>query len=616
MSDIATIKSVLNDNVLAVCKELLPGGEEKGGEYRCGSLDGGKGQSLGVHLRGNKIGVWCEFNGGESGDLIELWRKVKGQSLPDALADIRKRYGLELPALAIKPEKAYRQPAKPNCRKPEGVVRDYLTEVRNIPEASLLAYKIAEQGDRIIFPFIRPNGSLALVKTRKAADGEKPIPTEKDCEPILFGWQAIDENSREITICEGELDAPSLHAYGYPALSVPFGGGKGAKQQWIQNEFENLQRFEKIYLALDMDKPGMDAAEEIAARLGRHRCYLVKLPHKDANDCLMEGVSIGEIDEAFETAQSLDPKGLRQPMEFLDEVIDLFHPKEGQHVGYQAPYWKLRGQLFFQPGDTTVWTGSTGAGKSQVWSDCCVDWIKQGSRIVIASLEMKGKRTLYRMIKQLTGISQPTPRFIKAGLMELTGGLLIYDHVGKSSIDDLLEVFEYCRAKYGCDQTVTDSLMRLGLSADDYAGQEKSMFKLVNWTAEKNMHSHLVAHARKANTSSSGPPESEDIKGGMEIAGNAANVISIWRNKKREDVLATGEMDGERLSDAEINEFISSPGVILNVTKQRNGDFEGKVGLWFDQSSYRYYCEHNFNPMSRMYIDTKWDEASNFKETV
>lgn len=30
---------------------------------------------------------------------------------------------------------------------------------------------------------------------------------------------------------------------GYDALSVPFGGGKGAKQQWIEYEYHNLDRF-------------------------------------------------------------------------------------------------------------------------------------------------------------------------------------------------------------------------------------------------------------------------------------------------------------------------------------------------------------------------------------
>ena len=41
---------------------------------------------------------------------------------------------------------------------------------------------------------------------------------------------------------------------GFPALSVPFGGGKGRKQlNWIEQEFENLKRFEVI-IATDMDE--------------------------------------------------------------------------------------------------------------------------------------------------------------------------------------------------------------------------------------------------------------------------------------------------------------------------------------------------------------------------
>ena len=35
---------------------------------------------------------------------------------------------------------------------------------------------------------------------------------------------------------EGEIDALSWAAYGQNALSLPFGGGGGAKQQWIENE--------------------------------------------------------------------------------------------------------------------------------------------------------------------------------------------------------------------------------------------------------------------------------------------------------------------------------------------------------------------------------------------
>nr|WP_313078325.1 hypothetical protein [Agrobacterium pusense] len=40
----------------------------------------------------------------------------------------------------------------------------------------------------------------------------------------------------------------------------------------------------------------------------------------------------------------------------------------------------------------------------------------------------------------------------------------------------------------------------------------------------------------------------------------------------------------------------------MNVAKQRNGDFEGMVGLWFDQASYRYHTTNNRFYWDRHYV--------------
>src|SRR5699024_7129338 len=143
-------------------------------------------------------------------------------------------------------------------------------------------------------------------------DGAAPKPTAANCEPILFGWQAVPADARDIVITEGEIDALRWHAFGYPALSVPFGGGKGGNQQWLENEFDRLERFERIYVSMDMDEVGEQAAAEIITRLGRHRCYRVSLPHKDANDCLVEGVSSQVMGEALANAKTYDPDGLKR----------------------------------------------------------------------------------------------------------------------------------------------------------------------------------------------------------------------------------------------------------------------------------------------------------------
>lgn len=598
--DILRVKQDLARNAQAVAEYLLPQGRKEGQEWRAGSVDGERGQSLGVHLNGAKAGVWSDFKTGESGDLIDLWAQTRHQTLSEALREASDWLGLSRPTAAFSPRKAFKRPPKPRCSAPVGAVRDYLVRERRLPVEILERYKIGEQGDLIVFPFLFPDGELAMAKTRQAEDGAKPKPTAADCEPILFGWQTIDPNSRTIVLTEGEIDAMSWAAYGHQAMSIPFGGGGGAKQQWIANEFERMERFEKIYLATDMDKPGEEAALEIAARLGRHRCYRVKMPHKDGNACLKEGVTKDIMDAAIRDAEGLDPEGLRRPTDFADDVIHLFWPAPGSHVGYHTPYGKLGEKLLFRPAEMTLWSGASGAGKSQILSDCAVDWIKQGSQICISSLEMRAPSTLKRLVKQALGVDRPTAPPIRSALEWMKQGLLLYDVVGKASVDALLEVFDYARAKYGCDQFIVDSLMRLGIASDDYTGQEKAVFRLVDWTIASNVHLHVVAHSRKGG-SVSGAPETEDIKGAMEIGANAFNILTVWRNRALEDEIA--KLDGKPNAADVVEELKQKPGVILNVAKQRNGDFEGKVGLWFDTRNYRYRSSYEEGAGRKQYVE-------------
>ena len=606
--DITEVKRRLADRALQVAEHLLPNGRKDGHEWRVGSVGGEAGKSLGVHLGGAKAGVWQDFASGEGGDLIDLWRIVRGVDLPTALDEARSWLGIERPEFLRPAPKTYRRPPKPACRKPRGKVRDYLIENRNLPETVLEAYRVGEDGGDIVFPFLLPDGTLALAKRRAAEDDVSPMPTARDCEPVLFGWQAVPADAREIVITEGEIDALSMAAYGWPALSVPFGGGGGAKQtNWIEAEFDRLDRFERIYLALDMDEPGETAARLIAERLGRHRCYRVTLPHKDANDCLVAGVPADEIGRCLAGAATYDPEGLRLPSQYGEAVIGLFWPQEGMCVGYRTPYGKLGDKLLFRPSEVTVWSGASGDGKSQILSDCAVGWVAQGSRICLSSLEMPPAQTLKRMVKQALGVDRPTEAAIRDALAWLDAGLILYGVTGKVKVEALLEVFDYARAKYGCDQFVIDSLMRLGSAGDDYNGQEGAMFRLVDWAMARGVHVHLVAHSRKGDRDR-GAPNTEDVKGAMEVGANAANIVTIWRNRRAEETAGAPAIAVVDEETGEVTDAGDKSTVVLNVAKQRNGDFEGRIGLWFNQETYQYTSSHDERRWPRNYVRNR--EAS------
>lgn len=68
----------LTEHAEALCRQLLPNGRRDGLEWRCGSVDGEPGKSLGVHLTGAKSGVWSDVSSDGSGDLLDLIQACRG----------------------------------------------------------------------------------------------------------------------------------------------------------------------------------------------------------------------------------------------------------------------------------------------------------------------------------------------------------------------------------------------------------------------------------------------------------------------------------------------------------------------------------------------------------
>jgi hypothetical protein len=62
--------------IVDLSRLLLPKGYREGAEWRCGSIAGDSGDSLGVHLTGTKAGIWCDFSTGQKGNALDLVREV------------------------------------------------------------------------------------------------------------------------------------------------------------------------------------------------------------------------------------------------------------------------------------------------------------------------------------------------------------------------------------------------------------------------------------------------------------------------------------------------------------------------------------------------------------
>ena len=575
----------------AVCRHLLPAGKRAGHEWEVGSISGDAGKSLKVHLSGDKAGVWSDFASGAAGDLLDLWAAVHGLSISEAMIEARSFLGVSTPSFAQKPRKSFQRPKSPAQIPAGNAVLRYLHEERGLSLAAIDAYGVSSSptDDAVMFPFMR-GGELVMAKRLMLArpDGKKDIrPTQSGCEPCLFGWQAIPDDARTVVIVEGELDAMSCWQMGHPALSVPFGGGGGQKQAWIENDFDYLERFDEIILCFDRDEQGLAAVREIAERLGPHRCKVASIPppHKDANDLLRTG---GELSPLIKRAAPLDPAELKSAADFVDDVIADIYPSDEREPGFYPAWNKLRGKLHHRWAELTIVSGTNGHGKSQFVGQMVLGVIQQEERVCIASMELQPKRLLSRLTRQVAGLreGEPTEQFIRSIHDWYRDQLWIFDVVGTAKSDRLLEVFLYARRRYGIRVFVIDSLLKCGVDESDYDGQKRFVERLADFKNQHDCHVFLVTHSRKGESEEQ-PTGKHDVRGAAAITDLADTVLTIWRNKRKENLINRAQAADEVVDQSTLDK----PDAVLYCHKQRNAGWEKQAAFWWHQNSLQ-FLEH------------------------
>lgn len=575
-ADLADRLAAVADSIAAM---LLPNGVKHGREWCAGSINGEAGDSLKVCLTGSKAGVWQDFAIGKGGDLIDLWAQVRGVSIGEAMAQAKDYLGLK-DRKVENPKRTYAKPSK------EGVTAllpqhvQWLAEVRKISPETAAKFKLASRKGALMFPYLR-DGQLIAAKYRKIP--AKEFFVDADCEPCLFGWQALKGTERAVVLCEGEMDALAFAEYKVPALSVPFGGGTGAKQsQWVDAEFDRLSQFDWLFLAMDSDEAGKQATQDLIKRLGRERCRVVELPYKDANECLSKGVDREVIVAALTAAQTQDPESLRHASAYEDALVREFEISETEEPGIRLP-WAKADKLVLRKSELSIWGGINGHGKSQVMGHVSLYACNTDYRVCVASMEFKPVKWLKRMVRQATATAHPTSSYVRIVSRWLHEKMWVFDVTGAAKAEALLETFAYAARRYGIDLFVIDNLAKCGFEDDDYNGQKRFVDALTDFAREYEVHVALVCHMRKTDDESK-PSDKMGVKGSGAITDMADTFVSVWRNKPKEEAVRIAKVKGVPADD----DVLSKPDALLICGKQRNGEDEPKIGLWFDRESFQY----------------------------
>lgn len=582
--EISEISRRLAEQAERVCQKLLPGGRQVKMEWVCGSIHGGEGNSLHVHIAGDHAGCWKDWATNEHGDLIDLWRVTGCLTAGEAVRQIKDWLGIVDPVK--RPPKSYKPAPQKESTPPNPAGRSFawLTGIRKILPETMEAFKVETDPKvgTIIFPCYNPSGEIEnrSYRTLPKDGGKKKVWQEAGCAPCLFGWQAVPVEAiqrREILIAEGQIDAMTWHQWGFPALSIP----SGTSPAWIDHEWDNLTVFSRILLSFDMDGAGRENAQNTAARLGIHRCLFVKIPGKDANECLQNGCSAEEAARWVADATAPPLNGLVRGCDMEARLRAELLPKpEPFTLKLFRIRWPHEG-FYFRPGEVTLWTGASFHGKSTFLNFVMMTALSQRIPVFMASMESRVETILRRLAVTTyarTGCRvELTPDCAADFLFEFGDHLTFADVVGFISQEKLLEMMRYSFQRFGARHFIVDSLMRVEGLEEDFPAQGTFMNVLQEFAKQSGAHVHLVAHPRKLN--SNGKPSMMDIKGSSLIPNNADNILAVVRNMEKMEAAKDGSMTPAMQLEHDTE---------IIIEKQRESGWIGSFLLHFDSQTYNY----------------------------
>ena len=251
---------------------------------------------------------------------------------------------------------------------------EWLENQRGLSIDIATRFGLASKDDELGFPYIE-NGIVKYWKIRKIDKSSMRI-APSGSKQILYNIDELSEASgrnQTLVITEGELDCIAIAHTGIHTVSVPNGApakigegdinpieDTGFGYLWVGDKIHpNVSKFDRIVLFGDNDGPGQNLQEELAIRLGRHKCFIPVYPDdcKDPNEILIKhGTEI--LSKIIRDARAIVPDKLVRFSE-----IPLTIREKGLNSGWRG----LDEHLLLTFPELVTITGTPSAGKSQ-WS--------------------------------------------------------------------------------------------------------------------------------------------------------------------------------------------------------------------------------------------------------
>jgi len=277
-----------------------------------------------------------------------------------------------------------------------------------------------------------------------------------------------------------------------------------------------------------------------------------------------------------------ESQDIRWGDEYESELINQLKTS-GQMVGARLPWVETHDLIRFRGGEVTIHAGMNGHRKSMVTGQMAQWFALGGEPVGIMSFEMRVPKTMERMVRQAAGTTQPAESFVRQWARWNHQNIAYYDKLDTTPSQRVLGAVFYFAKDLGCKHLFIDSLTKCGLPYGERGAEKEFIDALCAAAKAFDIHIHLICHVRKPHSGGQEYiPTKFDVRGAGELTDLVHNVIIHWADKKKARLLDQ-QAEGRSLSSDELD-YLKRPDQRLVVEKQRDGEFEGTIGLNMHES--------------------------------
>jgi len=368
---------------------------------------------------------------------------------------------------------------------------------RGITERTAKLWSIESESDNITYHYMKDGKSVAQHKRITTPTGKEMPWVGKPTS--LYGQWLHPKGGKILTICEGEIDAASLHQiFDHKYAVVAVGSGAQGSPNEIKKHLQYVESFDEVVFFFDNDEPGQEAARKCCKLLSPGKAYSARLTaYNDINEALCKGDKAA-VTRAFWNKEEYKPQGIAN----LSEVVE--KAKQEINIGKSYP-WKTLTEWTYgrQPGIIVYGAGS-GVGKTSIITELMhQELYEHKDPFVVFSFEENNEMTLKSLVGRHIGrrINLPGSVLDEEALDHLNDltkndRLFLYKTGSPSVYQDVAEHVQYLSVAKGIKSVYLDHLTALTASVDkdERKAIDKMMVELMNMSKRLDISMHIVSH--------------------------------------------------------------------------------------------------------------------------